>query len=85
MDHLQKQADMKLQNLTYLGERNNWNLERFVSAHKDQHTILEVLTDHGYNGLDSRTKVTCLMDDVKVDSLKTIKATIIENIDFQEL
>ena len=51
-------------------------------SHKEQHTILEGLPDHGCNGLGNRTKLTRLMDGVKVDSLKTIKAMIIVNCDF---
>ena len=60
----------------------NYNFEQFVTAQKYQNTILEGLTDHGYNGLDNRTKVTRLMDGVKVDSLNNVKAMIIPNSDF---
>ena len=49
----------------YQVERKNWTFERFLTAHKDQSTILEGLTDHGYCGLDARTKVTRLLDGVK--------------------
>ena len=48
MDHLHQQAEIKLQNLTYARERKKWNFELFVTAHKDKHTILEGLTEHGY-------------------------------------
>ena len=82
MDHLQKQADMKFQNLMYAGERKKWKFERFVTAYKEQHTILEGLTYYGYNELDNRMKVTRLMDGVKVDSLNTGKAIILVNSDF---
>ena len=82
MDHLQKQSDMKLQNLTHAGERKNWNFGRFVTVHKEQHTMLEGLTDHVHNGLYNRTKVTHMMDSVKVDSLNTVTAMILANRDF---
>ena len=70
---------MKLHSLMYAEERNNWNYERFVTDHKDQHTILEWLTNYGYNGLDDTTKFTLLMDDMKVDSLDTVKAMTTAN------
>ena len=76
---LHNQSEMKLQNLMYAGERKNWNFERFVTAHKEQHIILEVSNDHGYNGLDNSNKVTRLMDGVKVGSLNTVKAMILAN------
>ena len=82
MDHLQNQAEMNLYNLMYAGERKNCSFERFVTAHKEQHTIIEGLTDHGYNGFNNRTKFTRLIDGVKVDSLNTSKAMIIRNSDF---
>ena len=82
MNHLQKQAEMKLQNLTYAGEIKNWNFERFLTDHKEQNTIIEGLNKHGYNGWDNRTNVTRLMDGVKVDSINTAKAMIITNSGF---
>ena len=53
-----------------------------MNVHKEQHTILERLNDHGYNGLDYRTKVTRLVDNLKVDSLNTVKERILTNSDF---
>ena len=82
VDHLKKQAEMKHQSLTYTGERKNCNFERFVTAHKEQHTILEGLTENCYNGLDDGTKVTRLMDGVKLDSLHNVKSMILANCPF---
>ena len=73
---------MKLQNLKRAGAINNCKFEWFVTAHKEQHTILEGLTNHGYNGLDDRTKVTRLVDGVKVHSLDTVKAMTLVNSHF---
>ena len=73
VDYPQKQAYTKLQNLTYAGEINKWNFERFVTKHNKKQTILEGLTDYGYNGLNNRTKVTHMMDGVKLDSPNTAK------------
>ena len=56
-----------------MGERENWDFEPFETAHKEQHTILEGLTEHDYNGLDNRTKITRLMDGMKVKALNNVK------------
>jgi len=62
ISHIQKQAELKLLTLTYQDKRKNWNFECFVMSHKEQHTILESLTDHGYPGMNERTKVDQLID-----------------------
>ena len=49
-----------------------------MTAHKEQHTIMEGLTDHGYCGLDARTRVTHLLDRIKTDSIDAVKAKIIQ-------
>ena len=64
-NHIQKQAEQKLLSFSYQGEGKNWTFERFVTAHKEHHTILEGLTNHGYCGLDVRTKVTRLIERIK--------------------
>ena len=73
---------MNLQNLTYAGKRKNWKFERFLTSHKEQCIVLEGLTKYGYNGLDKRTKVSRLMDGVKLDSLNTVKSRILADSDF---
>ena len=82
VNHLQKQADIKLQNLMYARERNNWYFERVVNEQKEQHTILEGLTNIGYNNLDKRTKLSRLVNGVKMGSLNIFKAMILVNSDF---
>ena len=73
---------MKLQNLKRAGAINNCKFEWFVTAHKEQHTILEGLTNHGYNESYNRTRVACLIDGVKLDSFNTVKAMILSNSGF---
>ena len=77
IDHIQKQAETKLLSLSYQGERKNWNFEKFVTSHKEQHTILEGLTDHGYGGMDVRTKVTRLLDGIQTETLDAVKTNIL--------
>ena len=45
-------AEQKLTNATYRGEGRHWDFERYVTLHKEQHTILEGLKEYGYAGMD---------------------------------
>ena len=60
VDHLARSAERKLHNLAYRSERKGWNFEKYVTAHKEQHTILQGLEEHGYKGIDERSKVRSL-------------------------
>ena len=79
VNHIQKQDGQKLLSISYQGKRKNWTLERIITAHKVQHTILEGLTDHRYCGLDARTKVTRLLYRIKTDSLDAVKEKIMQD------
>ena len=50
-----------------------------MTAHKEQHTILEGLTDHGYYGLDARTKVTRLLYGIHTNSLDALEENIMQD------
>ena len=44
--------------------------------HQDQHTILQSLVQHGYPGIDERSKVRHLLDGIKTNELDTAKGQI---------
>ena len=52
MNHQANEAETKLKDSSYHGERNHWNFEKYICMHQDQHTILEGLVEHGYAGID---------------------------------
>ena len=59
-DHVARQAteaERKLQDSHYGGERKSWDWDKYVALHKEQHAIMESLTDYGYSGMDNGTKV----------------------------
>ena len=59
-DHVTMQAteaERKLQNSHYDGEKKSWDWDKYVAIHKEQHTIIESLVDNGYSGMDKGTKV----------------------------
>ena len=70
-------AEKKLTMTTYMGEHRHWTFEKYVTLHKDQHSILEGLTEHGYAGIDEHSKVQYLLDGIKTDDLNIIKGQIL--------
>ena len=63
----------------YSGEKFNWNFENDVNLHKDQHTILEGLAEHGYAGIDAVWKVQHLLKGIKTTAFNTVKTKIISD------
>jgi hypothetical protein len=62
----------------YTKEGKRWNFETYVSAHKEQHQILEQLEmDYGYRGMDEGSKVRHLISGIQTDKLSTIKGQIL--------
>ena len=63
----------------YSGEKCNWNFEKYVKLHKNQHAILEGLVEHGYAGIDARLKVQHLRKGIKTTAFDTVKMRIISD------
>lgn len=77
VDNMAGRAERRLRDASYSGERRRWNFEKFVKCHIDQHAILEGLVEHGYNGIDDRSKVRFLIDGIRTDKLDAVKTTVI--------
>eukprot|EP00978_Attheya_sp_CCMP212_P030280 scaffold110730_cov59-Attheya_sp.AAC.3 len=70
-------AERTLDNTSYVGEKRRWNFEKFVSAHKKQHTILANLqADRLHNGINGLTKVRLLNQAIKTKELDVPKSQI---------
>ena len=54
VDTKSTRAESRLEKTTYSREKRNWNFEKYVKVHADQHAILEGLVDYGYAGIDER-------------------------------
>ena len=52
VDNMASLAEKKLAMMTYTGEHRCWTFKKYITLHKDQHSILEGLTEHGYVGID---------------------------------
>ena len=73
-------AETKLQNLVYKGELRRWNFERYAQAHQEQFNILEGLKEHGYSGIDARSRVRYLNQGIKTNALDTPKTHIMNSV-----
>ena len=79
VDNMATTAEKALSDATYSGEHRRWNFEKYVKMHVDQHAILEGLTEHGYAGIDPRSKVRYLLEGIKTTELDSVKTTIMAN------
>jgi hypothetical protein len=61
VNHLANKMEAHLASLTYCGKQKNWDWSRYTDAHIEQHTIVKNLMEHGYSGLDKRSKVCHLL------------------------
>jgi hypothetical protein len=78
-DNVQASAEGKLNNTIYQGEKRRFNFERCVQIHKEQHTALDGLEQHGYAPMDERTKVRLLLAGIRTSELDSVKSTIWTN------
>ena len=69
------EAERKLQTSRYDGEREGWDLDKYVALNKEQHAIIESLTDYGYSGMNNGTKVHHFLQ-----SIKSIELEVTVNI-----
>lgn len=83
VDHMASKAERRLRDTAYHGEKRHWNFEKYVTVHKEQHHILHSLEEHGYKGIDDRSKVRYLNDGIKTTKLDTIKATILSSAEYR--
>lgn len=79
VDNMATLAEDKLKNTVYNGEQRRWDFERYVNVHKQQHSIMEGLLEHGYTGIDPRSKVRFLLDGIKTDKFDAVKTRIMSD------
>jgi hypothetical protein len=80
VDNMASTAEDKLKTTVYNGEQRRWDfVERYINAHKSQHSIMEGLVEHGYTGIDPRSKVRYLLDGIKTDKFDSVKTRIMSD------
>ena len=77
-------AEHKLINATYREEGRHWDIERYATLHKEQHTILEGLKEYGYAGMDERSKTRYLLAGIKTTGLDSVKTQILCNAELRQ-
>jgi hypothetical protein len=80
VDNISTMAEMKLTTTLYHGEKRSWNFERYAKVlHMDQHAILQGLVEHGYAGIDERSKVWHLVAGIKTNMMDHVKTRIMSD------
>ena len=79
VDHMASAAEKVLATASYHGEKKSWNFEKYATLHMEQHNILESLVEHGYTGIDARSKVRYLNDGIKTSALDAVKNHILSD------
>ena len=83
VDHMANEAEKTLSSSRYHTEGQTFNFEKLVLMHLKAHIILEGLVEHGYVGIDERSKVCHLMESIKTKALDAAKAQIMANADLR--
>ena len=70
-----------LQSLHLDGTKKNrdWNLDRYVQRHMDQHAILEKLTKYGYQGIGEQQKIHYFLQGITAPELMNVKSSLAVN------
>ena len=56
----------------YDGKKKGWGWDKYVTLHKEQHTIMGSLTDYGYSGIYNGTKVHHFTQGIKSTELEAV-------------
>jgi hypothetical protein len=69
--------ETRLANLTYRGKQKNWDWSHYTKAHIEQHTIAKNLMEHGYSGLDERSKVRHLLTGIQDNAVQPVVCQVL--------
>ena len=72
-------AEHKLANTHYQGEKKRWTFEKYASQQVEQHSVLNGLKDHGHCGIDRGSEVRFLLNGIKTPVLDPVKTQILAN------
>ena len=75
VDNASSTAEKALK-IEYKGETKKFNLDKYVQVQMDQRQILSDLMQHGYSGINERSKVRHLMAGIKKTSFDAVKTLI---------
>jgi hypothetical protein len=77
VDNVVTAAEEQLQSTRYSGDKRNFDFEKFVWIHTEQHSVLNDLMEHGYSGIDESSKVRLLLDGITVSNYDVVKSQML--------
>ena len=83
VDNMATRAERVLSTSVYHGQSSRYGIEQHILVHKAAHATLESLTDYGYTGIDSRSKVRYLNDSIKTTKLDAPKSQIMASAELR--
>ena len=66
-----------LKNLYYSGDHNNYNFDKYCTAHIEQHNQLNALNKFGVPDMGEDMKIHYFKEGIKDDSFNSVKTTIL--------
>ena len=69
----------KLQTFTYDGDRKNFNFDKYVTLHVEEHNLHADLTEYGVSALDESMKILWFQNGIRCPALDAVKASINAN------
>ncbi len=69
----------KLQSFKYEGDQKNFNYDKYMTLHVEQHNQHSDLTEYGVKHLDESLKIHWFQDGIKCTTLDAVKAAITTN------
>jgi hypothetical protein len=77
VNHLANKIEARLVSLTHRSEQKYWDWSRYTDAHIKQHTIAKNLMEHGYRGLEERSKVHHLLTGIQDNAVKLMVCQVL--------
>jgi hypothetical protein len=70
-------AEERLKSRRYSGDKDNFDFEKYVWIHTEQHSVLNGLMDHDYSGIDESSKVRLLLTGITTSNYDVVKSQIL--------
>ena len=77
VDNQATASEKALEIATWSHNTKRFDFDAFVKIHLDNHLVLSDLTEHGYAGIDDRSKVRHLLKGIKSTKLDSVKTAIL--------
>jgi hypothetical protein len=77
MNHLANKMEARLASLTYRSKKKNWDWSWYTDAHIKQQTIAKNLMEHGYSGLEERSKVRHLLARIQDNAVQPMVCQVL--------